>query len=148
MKASIPNPKPGPAAHPCDFVARLIPLTAFHLRDELVEVRHTAVMPLRSPTQRSSSERRRAPRRPSCDLASARQRQVFLRPLSLQRRSFLEAVCSRVATLHSVHTRMLMVRGVSVMFRCARLSPALSAGEIPAPERGMSHPTGNRVLGS
>lgn len=33
-------------------------------------------------------------------------------------------------------------------FRCARLSPALSAGEIPAPERGMSHPTGNRVLGS
>ena len=37
---------------------------------------------------------------------------------------------------------------LSSVFRCARLSPAFSAGEIPAPERGKSRPTGNRVLGS
>jgi hypothetical protein len=38
--------------------------------------------------------------------------------------------------------------GHSGLFRCARLSRALSAGEIPAQARGMSRSTWNRALGS
>ncbi len=38
--------------------------------------------------------------------------------------------------------REAMGRGLGEVLRCARISPALSAGEIPAPERGLAAPPG------
>src|SRR5216684_1772323 len=44
--------------------------------------------------------------------------------------------------LHPVGASMGCRFGPREILRCARLSPALSAGEIPAPERGRATPPG------